>query len=425
MALVDPIETIDERPTCCTYTAGRVFYGMKNSLYFSQVMEGESVDFLNRCFQRNDPTAEQLSDLLATDGGVLQINEAVNIMQVEAFNNGVVVYAQNGIWYVSGPDTGFTATNHFREQISHAGVASPQSVVAVEDVHYFWSQEGVFTIANNQYGKAEAKNIIEGTMQTYYNNISLLSKQKSSGTYNKIKKQIEWLYSSGDQSTATSYKYAHNRSLILDLRSGGMWPQEYNSSLTEELGDFLVDAVRTNKSTVDNEVAFLTIKTGTPSTTQTYSMDFAFKTSASFQDFSTNYTTAYMETGYETLNKPSNKKTAPYVVTHFNQTEENFVADGSGGFKLDKQSGCQMRAKWDWNNSSANGRWSPSQQAYRFRRLFVPTGAGAFDSGESVVTTKSKILGRGKALSLRFEQEANKDMQLMGYTLQWSIKGKM
>jgi len=425
MALTDPIETIDERPTCCTYSAGRVFYGMKNSLYFSQVMEGESIDFLNRCFQRNDPTAEQLSDLLATDGGVLQINEAVNIIQVEAFNNGVIVYAQNGIWYVSGPDTGFTATNHFREQISHSGLASPQSVVAVEDVHYFWSTEGIFSVATNQYGKPEVSNIIEGTLQTFYNSITLISKQKSSGVHDKIKKQVEWFYASGDQTSATSYKFAHDKSLVLDLRTGGMWPQEYNSILTEAAGDFIVDGVSTNKATESDEVTYLTIVAGSPSSTQNYSVDFSFKTSTAFQDFSADYPTAYIETGYEALDKPSNVKTAPYISVHFNQTEENWVADGSGSFELDLQSGCQLRAKWDWNNSSANGRWSPAQQAYRFRRAFIPAGAGVFDSGESVITTKNKVLGRGKALSLRFEQESGKDMQLTGYTVQWSIKGKM
>ena len=425
MALTDPIETTDERPTCCTYSAGRVFYGMKNSLYFSQVMEGESIDFLNRCYQRNDPTSEQISDLLATDGGVLQINEAVNIIQVEAFNNGVIVYAQNGVWYVSGPDTGFTATNHFREQISHAGIASPHSVVAVESVHYYWSPEGIFTIATNQYGKPEVSNIIEGTLQSFYNAINTTAKENSSGHYNRLKKQVEWFYSSTAQSGATDYKYAHDLSLILDLRTGGIWPQQYNSTLTEASGSFIVGGVSTNKSTEAEEIALLTITTNAPTSTQTYSIDFSFKSATTFQDFSTDYTTAYIETGYEALNKPSNVKSAPYITTHFNQTEENFVADGSGGFKLDLQSGCQLKAKWDWNNSSANGRWSPAQQAYRFRRAYIPTGAGVFDSGESVITTKNKVLGRGKALSLRFEQESGKDMQLTGYTVQWSIKGRM
>ena len=167
------------------------------------------------------------------------------------------------------------------------------------------------------------------------------------------------------------------------------------------------------------------INVGAVTSTQSYGITFGNKISTSFQDFATVYPTAYAETGHETLGKPSNKKVAPYITTHFRKTEENWIADGSGGFELDLQSGCQMRAKWDWNESSANGRFSPPQQAYRFRRIYLPTTAEPFDSGETVITTKNKILGRGQAVSIRFEQESGKDMQLLGYTAQWSIKGRM
>jgi hypothetical protein len=425
MALTDPIETTDERPSCCAYAAGRVFYGMKNSLYFSQVMEGESIGFLDKCHQKNDPTSEQLNGLLDTDGGVLQINEAINIKQVRPFNNGIAVYAQNGLWYIGGPDTGFTATSFFREKISDAGIASPHSVVDVEDEQFYWSQEGIFRVSTNEYGRVVSKNIIEDTVQTFYNDITLESKNKVNGSYNRIKKQVEWFYSSTAQTGATDYKYSHDKSLILDLRSGGIWPQDYNSTLTEGAGTLIVGGVSTNRATVDEEIVYLTIVLGTPSSTQTYKADFSFKNDILFQDFSSNYTTAYLETGYESLDKPSNTKKAPYITTHFYKTEENFVDDGSGGLKLDLQSGCQLKAKWDWNDSAANGRWSPSQQAYRFRRNYIPTSAGVFDSGETIITTKNKVLGRGKALSLRFEQEPQKDMQLLGYTNSWSIKSNM
>lgn len=425
MALTTPIETIDERPTCCEYTSGRVFYGAKNNIYFSQVMEGESIDKLSKCYQQNDPTAEQLSDLLETDGGSVQIDNATNIIQITKFRNGVMIYSTNGVWYLSGPDTGFNATNFNLDQVSNSGCLSPESVVVVEDAHYYWSLDGIIVIAINQFGQPEASNIIEQTMQTFYNDIPLTSKRKVSGVYNRIKKQVEWLYSDSTQTAADEYKYAIDKSLVLDTRLGGLWPQKYNATLSEDLGQFIATSVNTTKGTEALDVVYVMMTLGAPTATQNYSANFAQKTDLNFQDFGTDYTTAYIETGYETLDKPSNKKSAPYITTHFLQTEENFIADGSGGFKLDLQSGCQMKAKWDWNNSIANGRWSPPQQAYRFRRLFVPTGLGVFDSGETVITTKNKMLGRGQALSVRFEQEAGKDMQLLGYTVQFSVKGRM
>ncbi|MGL1886315.1 MAG: hypothetical protein OCD76_07350 [Reichenbachiella sp.] len=425
MALTNPQETIDERPTCCEYAAGRMFYGAKNNVYYSQVMEGESIDKLSRCYQQNDPTSQRLSDLLETDGGTIQIDNATDIIQIKKFRNGVMLYSANGVWYLSGPEKGFNATNFSLDQVSNAGCISPQSVVQVEDSHYYWSSEGIYVIATNQFGEAETTSIIEGSMQSFYNDIAIISKKKVTGVYNKIKKQVEWHYGSDTQTGATEYKCATDKSFLLDLREGGIWPQEYEATLTEALGQFIAGGVNTTQGTEDYDTVKLVITLGSPSSTQNYSIDFGVKNDTDFQDFSVNIPTAYMETGYESLDKPSNKKTVPYISTHFLQTEENWVSDGAGGFKLDLQSGCQMRAKWDWNNSTDNGRWSPAQQAYRFRRTYIPTGLGTFDSGEKVITTKNKMLGRGQALSIRFEQEANKDMQLLGYTSQFSIKGKM
>ena len=422
MALTNPQETILTRPTCCEFTSGRVFYGSGNTVYYSQVLENVSMTKVDQCYQVNDPTSEHISDLLATDGGTVQIDNATDIIQIKKFGGGVLVYATNGVWYLHGVEGGFTAINYAMDLVSEAGCISAQAVVPAEATQYYWSGEGLYAITLNQFGKAEAQNIIEGTLQTHYNAIPRASKQKATGTYNRIRKQIEWHYPLlGDY----DYLHAMDASLLLDTRTGGIWPQSYSAITVEGVGNFIACSVNTNQGTEDRDSIKVVISTGTPNVTQTYNIDFAFKDDVNFQDFGAAYPTAYIETGYETLDKPSNKKVVPYINTHFLQTEQNWIADGSGGLTLDLQSGCQMRAKWDWNDSSANGRWSPAQQAYRFRRPFTPSVAGTFDSGETVIATKSKMLGRGEAISIRFEQETGKDMQLLGYTCVYSVKGRM
>ncbi len=245
MALTTDIEITEERPTCCAYTAGRVFYGMKNSVYYSQVMEGESINDLHKCYSKNDPTAEQLSDILDTDGGVIQIDEALNIKQLKPYSNGVLVYAENGLWYIGGPETGFTSTNFSRQLVSTAGIASPQSVVTVENDQFYWSDEGVFRVTVNQFGQVGTESLIEGTLQTFYNQIPISSKNSASGVYNKITKQIEWFYASA----VADYTYAHDVSLILDLRTGGFWPQSYNSIIAQGQGNFIVGGIPTKRAT--------------------------------------------------------------------------------------------------------------------------------------------------------------------------------
>lgn len=420
-----PDETIDERFTCVAHASGRLFFGVNNTVYFTQVMEGESIAPLAKCYQANDPTSENISDLLATDGGSIQINDANNIIKIQKYGNGVLVLADNGVWYIAGPDTGFTATNFSLRGICRTGCLSAESVVQVESSVYYWSDEGIYMIEDNQFGIPEETNITENTIQTYYNTIPKISKQKCNGVYNRIKKQIEWFYSDDTQTGSTEYKYAKDRSLLYDIRSQGFFPQTYLSDLSETTGQFLVSGVSTSDTTEDNNVWYITIVTGAPSTTQTYSIDFSTKTDTDFEDWSTDYTTAYIETGYEVLAKPSHIKTAPYATFHFVATEENWITDGGDGLILDKQSSCKMRPKWDWNDTITNGRWGPEQEIYRYRRQYTPAAAGAFDSSQTVLTTKNKILGRGKALSFRLEQTQGKDMQLLGWTTSWNIKNTL
>ena len=345
MALTNPQEVILARPTCCEYTAGRVFYGQGNTVYYSQVMEGNSISSISECYQQNDPTSEHISDLLATDGGTVQVDNATEIIQIKKFAAGILIYSTNGVWYLGGTEGGFTATNFSLTLVHEAGCVSPQSVVMADATQYYWSDEGIYSISLNEFSVPIAGNIIEGTLQSYYNEIPAVCKGKVVGAYNRVKKQIEWLYPTTAQNGATEYKHANGASLIQDTRTGGIWPQAKNATTLEASGNFLGSLVNTTQGTENNDSMMVSIVLGTPSTTQTYSIQLATKNDINFQDFGSNYTTAFIETGYETLDKPSNKKAAPYITTHFLQTEENWVDDGSGGLKLDLQSRCKMRAK--------------------------------------------------------------------------------
>jgi len=426
MALTNPQEIILNRPTCCEYSGGRVFYGLRNTVYYSQVLEGVSTSNLEKCYQVNDPTSEHVSDLLATDGGVVQIGNATDIVQIKKFGGGVLIYAVNGVWYLAGSGSGFTATNFHLTQVSDTGCISDQSVVSLEASQLYWSVEGIYAISLNDQGNPTHSSLIESTMQTYYNNIPLASKKKATGAYNRIRKQVEWHYPKTAQNGADSFIHAFDEALVVDTKLGGVFPQEYVVNNDETASGYYIGSiVNTNQGTEDYDSMKVVMKVDVDVTNTIYSIVLGTKTDTDFKDFSITYPTAYIETGYETLDKPSNKKSAPYITTHFLQTEVNWIADGLGGLMLDNQSGCQMRAKWDWNNTDDNNRWSPSQQAYRFRRINIPDVAGTFSSGEQVITTKNKMLGRGNSMSIRFEQEANKDMQLLGYTVLYSVRGRM
>ena len=422
-------EVILERPVSSVFAAGRVFYLANTIVYYSQTLEGSSIALLSQCYSKNDPTAEHVSDLLATDGGTIPINGATKGVSIKEVSGGVVVFCRNGVWSIGGPSTGFSATEFSVTQISSDGCVSAEAIVQVGDITYYWSEDKIHIIQKNEFGTLQVTSLIDESIETLYTSIPLAAKKRSNGFYNKNRSEIEWFYSALTEEAWPSLVNAHDRSIVLNLKTGGFFLHTFNG-LTEELslggatGDMLVGGIDLSRIR-DDSAAFIGASLSQSGLDTTYKITVGRRDDINFQDFGVNYPTAYVETGYETLAKPSNKKVAPYITTHFAKTEQNWVADGSGGFALDLQSGCQMRAKWDWNDSSTNGRWAPAQQVYRFRRTNIPSGAGAFDSGETVISTKNKMLGRGNALSVRFEQEAGKDMQLLGYTVQWSVKGRM
>jgi hypothetical protein len=102
------------------------------------------------------------------------------------------------------------------------------------------------------------------------------------------------------------------------------------------------------------------------------------------------------------------------------RTESGVVVDDEGTVTLLDDSGCLMYAIWEWTNNSLSGRWSRPQQVYRLPRfqLFDEDSTFLFD----VVNTRNKIRGKGRALSLRFNTEPGKDMILLGWGMDISMK---
>ena len=89
------------RPSTVEFYAGRVWFAglvsnnIGGNLYFSQQLN--TLAEVNKCYQEADPTAEDINDLIATDGGVIKINEASNILKILSVNNSLLVFSSNGI----------------------------------------------------------------------------------------------------------------------------------------------------------------------------------------------------------------------------------------------------------------------------------------------------------------------------------------
>ena len=90
----------------------------------------------------------------------------------------------------------------------------------------------------------------------------------------------------------------------------------------------------------------------------------------------------------------------------------------SGNLSAVRPSSCLITPRWDFADHTNSGKYASQFQAYRLKRLYLPSsGADTFDYGHKVITTKSKIRGSGKALTFYMESESGKDMQLLGWNI--------
>jgi len=435
--------------------AGRVFYAGVNSnatevdakspnfsnyLFFSQVVT--SPDKLGKCYQEADPTSPNISDIIDTDGGTIQIPEATRIIKIVATQSSLLVFAENGIWEVFGDTNGFVATSYQSSKISSTGCSSPKSVVEAVGTVFAWTKAGIYILsADPNSGRYKGENLSLLSIQTFYNNISDVAKNNARGFYDERENTIRWLYNNSSTYSSTSYVTKFNSELVLDLTLQAFYPQSFSAN-TPYVADY-VDIPSYTASTVDEAVyvgndavlvvadavivpntilesrvtqfSFLTI-VGTSFTMSKYNNS-SFVDWFTYDGVGVNYS-SYLVTGYEVFSDVIRTKQVPYVWFYFKKTEDGFTEDVSGNLQIDNPSACLVKAKWNWTDSAASGQWGSSFQAYRFVRNYIPSGAeDVFDNGLEVIVTKNKLRGSGRSLSLLIESEQGKDMKLLGWAV--------
>jgi hypothetical protein len=418
-----PVESVFTRPSACAFFSGRAWYAHESTVYFSQILDDKRK--AGMCYQEADPTSEDISDLIATDGGVIPIPEMIKAIKLVPIAGGVMVFASNGLWFVSGTQAGFTATDITVTKVSPIGTDSPGSIIHVQDAGgdyvLWWSKVGIQAIsqATGQFGPIDNRfeNTImsQTTIQTFYNEIPKTSLPYVKAHYDPTTNVVQWLFNSGD----LPYNYAYNRILNFDLTLKAFYP--WTISSTSELGPFIAGVFQ--PITVNNSLRNkLTKYFSVTENTNTFSYRFAEENNTSFADWGTEAYTSFVETGYELMEDAMRDKQAMYVYCYFRRTEDEWISDGGDGYTLNNPSSCYLQVKWDWSDSQISNRWSTKQQVYRLLRVPVFDEDNlTFDNGHPVIITRNKVRGHGKAIQFRFENESiGSDFDLLGWAVPYS-----
>lgn len=395
-----PTESTASRPSAVAFASGRVFYVCESSIYFSQVLDDKAK--AGMCYQEADPTSETVSDLIATDGGVIPIPEMGKGLRIVPASGGVLIFANNGVWYVGGGQGGFSALDFSVIKVSSIGITGPSSIVDTKRGIFWFDRTGIraLTVESDSSGpKFNLETPSEQTIHTYVSEtIPAAAKPYIRGAYDPATNVIHWLYSS------TGAGYHYDRVLLLDMKLGAFYPWSIKSDGPRLVGlfDFNDLGMRYRVATHSNDA---------------WTFTFAYPKNTEFLDFNTNDYLSFLESGYELLDDAMRKKEQNYVYVYLRKTEENWV-DG----QPDKPSSCYFQTKWDWADHQISNKWTNKVQVYRHNRLPVYTlDDPAFNTGYPIVVTKNKVRGHGRAIQFRFESDGpGKDFDLLGWSVAYS-----
>jgi hypothetical protein len=429
---------------------GRVFYsGLESGksaglIFFSRQIQ--DVNELGECLQQNDPTSEDFSDLLPTDGGVIQIPDAVNIKILHAMGSVLVVFAENGIWTINGVDGVFKATEYSVKRASEIGIASPESFISAGGTPIWWSRYGIHTLSLQDSGNgAGEQDLSTSTIQTFWDNIPEASKQKVTAVYDEVNKTIYWAWPDAGEAVESKV----NNFLILDLALQAFYPWTISDEATNtdcivglafysgygaevleldvltSIGDDVVTSAGDDVVSLQNSnfaagspSIVLLIRDGT-----TNKLTMGGFIDQSFLDWGTTDYSSYAVAGYEFFGDLLLKKTSPYVTPYMRVTETGWTGSEVTGYDPVNSSSLLVSSFWDFGNNPT----STPQQAYRLKIMPVvdPEDLNSFNYPETVITTRLKLRGRGRSVRLKFESEQGKDFVLLGYSMLGGVNGRL
>jgi hypothetical protein len=439
-------KVINSRFSCVEAFSGRVFYAGVNSpddggkVLFSKVIESNN-DF-GICHQLNDPTSEYFSDLLSTDGGVIDIPDAINIKKLYASQSSIFVFAENGVWQISGVDGVFSATAYSVNRVSRVGILSAGSFVAAESTPFWWSRFGIHTLTTDSVSlQGSEQNLTIPTIQSFWDEIGVDEKEQVKGVYDSINKKIYWAYPDNNEPLQSKL----NNFLILDIPLGAFYPWKISDQPATPFyprTDYVVGVAfysgYGHGSRIDNVIQNadnIVISTGenvvveVPTAVRTGDaaivlltrqvsdrMTMAAFTSTEFVDWPETGRpgayTSFAETGYDFIGDLIVKKNAPYLVVYSRLTEEGFTGNEVDGYETVRPSSLLVSTSWDFKET-----FTTPQQAYRLKQTVVvnPNDLTEFDYPESVITTRLKLRGHGRSMRIRYESEPGKDFLLLGW----------
>lgn len=202
----------------CAY-AGRIFYLCGDTLLYSQMIS-EDVTKADCCYTDADPTSEELSDVIDTDGGTIslpEIGEGVKLAQLGAY---LFVFGTRGTFVIAGTDNNiFTATAYTAGSLSAIPSQAPNSFVETEYGILYWGTTGIQLLsASNGIG---VQDLSTDRILSFYGKLTNEQHKYCKGIYSASGKKVYWFYPSDPENAPRKLDMI----LVFDLIHSAFIPQ--------------------------------------------------------------------------------------------------------------------------------------------------------------------------------------------------------
>lgn len=423
-----PTDEAPDGPTVLGKYAGRVWYaGMTSQVtggdsesprynsyvFFSQIVNNP--ERITRCYQQADPTHYLDPELVDDDGGFVKIDGAYGITKLVTVGTFLFVFAANGVWAITGIDNNtFTATGYSISKVSEFGCINGRSVVIYNESVFYFGEEAIYLLSQDQIGNWGVQDISEATIKTLYLSLSPEQRVNASGYYDYRTNSVRWVYGVDATNTQNKGQDTGNE-LILNVKfqaftvnrfvrdssvfgviaatAGQKFTGEEFLEVTVGGEAVTVDGITVTTENVnrilDPREGLYIILLGINGDNK-FTYTFGGYDNSTLQDWGISIPEAYLITGPVNGGDGRLRKNVPYLTAHFPSEGSNLS--------------CLLSARWGWSNSLASGKWSSKRSVYRNA-----------DDNFSVVTTRNKIRGFGPAVSFLFESDGVLPLKIYGW----------
>lgn len=416
-----------ERVATSTFHAGRVFYSglatQSSKIFFSQIVE--AVDQYGKCYQTNDPTSEELFDLLPSDGGVINIQECGTIIKMFPMLNALIVVASNGVWSITGSQgVGFAANDYSVNKISSTVNISHTSYVDAEGIPFWWNLEGIYTVkVDPQTNSLRVESVSDKTIRSFFLDIAPEAKQFARGIYDQFTKTMQWIYKSR-VATDISDRYCFDRILVFNMLGDSFYGwsvgddnvcinsvvnvagssgafEKFNvingvGNNVEDSGNQVIVFQATSSNAVSIVKYFVSYDSGGFKVTWAEQYKTTYKDWESFDSIGEEFFSHFI-TGYTVKGQAARKFQSNYVYVYSRSEEDS-------SFKI--------RGQWNYSNLSSSGHWT-TEQVFE-----IPSQTFVIDADFFAYKPKRiKIRGHGLACQFKIHNNGTNPFFIIG----WSV----